>query len=675
VRLTCDKPARLSLHATLDTPHRFTQLRPHGETDLVLLAKLPMHGCNRSIAQIRKLGDTKKYPWLFDADGNLIVEDGEDDRIVYASTADGPGMTFHAQLRAMVDGGSTRMGEDGLKIRNANAVTLLLAADSSYAGFGKSPSRDGVDPAVACAKDLAAAEKLPYERLREHHVDDYRALFGRVAIHLGEAKTGDLPTNERISRFPQTRDPDLLVLYLQYARYLMIASSRQGTQPANLQGLWSDQGHAPWNGGYTTNINAQMNYWLTETGNLGECHEPLIRLIKESAENGRITARESYNARGWVCHHNVSIWRVTDPLDNQARFSFWPMAGGWLCRHLWERYEFGGDERYLRRTAYPLMRGATEFYLDWLREDANGRLVTPIATSPENKFTTPDGQTASVSMASTMDMAIIRGLFQNTLTAAKVLAVDENLQAELTKKLPRLYPYQVGRWGQMQEWYLDWDNPRDAHRHLSHLYGAYPAQQITPQVTPELAKAVAETLKIRGTGDVGFCRAWSVNLWARLGESERAYDRLCAMLSDGVSPNLFTQCYAGRPLPFDIDPNFGGPAGMAEMLLQSRLLLEEDKLVGELHLLPALPVAWPKGSVQGLRARGGFELDLHWTKGRLARAVIRSQLGNNVRLPNTRELAVFCDEKPIGPDADSGTLQFPTAPGRAYRLVPANEAQ
>ncbi len=666
IRICCDRPGRVSLDASLSTPHKFARRTAVGQRDVALSAKLPMHGCNRSIQQIRQLGDTHKYPALFDADGRLKVEAGEDDRVVYARDENGPGMTFQARVRAVAAGGRVTADEAGVHVRNADSLALLLAADSSFNGFDRSPSRQGVDPAVQCAKDLDAVAGESCAQLQDRHIASHRRLFDRVALDLGRGTTAGLPTDERIARFAETQDPQFAALAFQFARYLMIASSRPGTQPANLQGIWSDQVHAAWNGGYTTNINTEMNYWPAEITNLAECHEPLFRLIEECAVNGRITARESYKCRGWVVHHNVSIWRVTDPVDNQSRFSFWPMAGGWLCRHLWEHFEFGGDREFLARRAYPLMKGAAEFYLDWLREDDRGRLVTPVATSPELGFTTPDGQKACVSMGSTMDMAIIRDLFTNCLSAAELLDVDPEFRAELRAKLPRLLPFQVGQHGQLQEWSLDFDSPTEHHRHLSHTYGLYPAEQITPLSTPDLAAAVRKSLEIRGRGNVAWSKAWMINLFARLGECDRAYERLASQIAANSNSNLFAQCYAGRPLPFDIDPNFGAAAGIAEMLLQSH--------GGELHLLPALPKAWPNGSITGLRARGGFEVDLQWRDGKPAEATIRSRLGKpcQVRVNGEGAFVVTSNEQSVACEhPQRAVVRFATRSGEVYSLRPS----
>ncbi len=507
IRLTCDKAGRVSFDASLDTPHAFARLAPEGKDGIALSAKLPMHACNRTIAQIRRFQDTHKYPDLFHADGRLKVNAAEDDKIIYARDERGRGMTFEVRLHAMAEGGRIQADQDGLHVSGADAVTLLLAADTSFNGFDSSPTRHGVDPSIQCAKELADAAR-PYAQLLGDHVAGHRSLFDRVRLDLGSSRSGDLPTDERLRRFGQTGEPSLAALYFQFGRYLLISSSLPGSQAANLQGIWCEAVHAPWNGGYTTNINTEMNYWPAEVANLAECTEPLLRLITECAVNGRKTAEGGYRCRGWVAHHNVSIWRITDPVDNQARFSFWPMAGGWLCRHLWDHYLFSGDRDFLAGRAYPLMKGAAEFYLDWLREDGRGRLVTPISTSPELGFRTPDGRKAAVSMGSTMDIGIIRELFTHCMAAAKELNVDPEFRAELQAKLPRLLPFQIGTHGQLQEWYKDWDDPGEHHRHLSHLYGLFPGDLITPRGTPKLAAAARKSLDLRGPGNVGWSKAW-----------------------------------------------------------------------------------------------------------------------------------------------------------------------
>lgn len=663
VRLEGRVAGSLTFSVDLDTPHRFVRITPKGKGTIALSAKLPMACTNRSIKAIRNMKDEHKYPELFNADGSLKHKMKETDNYVFAEREDGPGMTFQTWVKVLNEGGKVSANEKGLHIQTADKVTLIVAIDSSYNGFNRSPSREGVDPAVKCRRDIQAASSKSYERLLQDHVAKYQKLFDRVSINLTKEAMPDMPTDKWLAGLDKSGDPRLAELAFQFGRYLLISSSYPGSQPANLSGIWCETLHAPWNGGYTTNINAEMNYWPVEVANLAECHQPLFTLIEESSINGRETAQKSYQLPGWVCHHNVTIWRDTGPKDKDPRFSFWPMAGGWLCRHLWDHYLFSQDRNFLEERAYPLMKGAAEFLNAWLRQDDQGRWVTPVATSPENVYQLPDGRHCSVSMASTMDMSIIRDLFTSTIQASEILDVDAGFRRELQEKLENIYPFKVGRYGQLQEWYKDWDSLKDHHRHLSHLYGVCPAAIISPEATPELAAAAGRSLEIRGPSDVGWSRAWMINLYARLYQPEKAHERLRAIQADGFNDNMLARCYGEKTYPIDIDVNFGITSGIAEMLVQSH--------TGSLVFLPALPEAWPEGQVEGLRARGGFEIDLSWKDGKIERTEILSTAGHKCRIRCRTALNVIQDGRPVNIEKVSdGTFEFKTLQGRRYVLEP-----
>ena len=567
-------------------------------------------------------------------------------------TGDVVGMRFEAHCVAIPDGGQIA-GEDGtLDIQGANAVTLLIVAATDYRA--KSPEQ-------ACRAYLEAAAPKPCAALREAHVADHRALFDRVELDLGHSENEDLPTDERLAKMAQgATDPQLAALYFQFGRYLLMGSSRPGDLPANLQGVWNEHMNAPWNSDYHTNINLQMNYWPAEVANLGECHVPLFDYMDSLVESGQRTAKIHYGCRGWVVHHLSDVWGFTTPADGV--WGIWPVGAAWLCQHPYEHYLFSGDKEFLAERAYPLMKGGAQFLLDFLVEDPQGRLVTNPSHSPENSFRKPDGTKSEFTYGATMDLEIVHDLFANCIEAAKTLDTDAAFRAELESALKRLAPLQISqKTGRLQEWIEDYDEPEPGHRHMSHLFGLHPGRQITLDKTPELAEGVRKSLEYRlshGGGHTGWSRAWIVSFWARLREPEKAYQNVQALLAKATLPNLFDN----HP-PFQIDGNFGGTAGIAEMLIQSH--------AGAIHLLPALPKAWPAGHVKGLRARGGYEIDMAWHAGRLTEAACRAKIGGTCRVRSTVPLEVRCGDKTVKavhPEQD--LVEFESRPGQAYRFVP-----
>ncbi len=524
------------------------------------------------------------------------------------------GLRFESRVRVVCDGGRVTTNGNEVVVENANSATLFLVAATSFKNF----QDISADPAERCAKDLTSVSRKSFESVLSAHLADYRNLFRRVSLALGQSHS-DLPTDERllaINRNGLAADPGFAALYFQYGRYLLISSSRAGGQPANLQGLWNDELNPPWESKWTLNINCEMNYWPAELCNLAECTEPLFAMIDDLTVSGGRTAKVQYGCRGWVVHHNTDLWRGAAPINNID--GVWPTGGAWLCYHLWEHYLFTGDKKFLARV-YPDMKGAAHFFVDDLVKDPKtGWLVTSPSFSPEQ---------GSLCYGPTMDSQLIRSLMNNTIAAAGILNTDKTFAAELAKVRDQLPPNQIGKYGQLQEWIADVDVPNNNHRHMSPLWALYPGADITP-ADGKIWDGAKLLLKWRGAGSTGWSYAWRVPLWARVGDGEFASQQLAGLWQKRTLPNLFDLCG-----PFQIDGNFGATAGIAEMLLQSQWTEKRDgNDLRVVNLLPALPKAWPSGSVKGLCARDGFVVDFDWDQNGLKHVVVHSKLGKSCLL-------------------------------------------
>ncbi|MDI9441415.1 MAG: glycoside hydrolase family 95 protein [Bacillota bacterium] len=560
------------------------------------------------------------------------------------------GIRFEARLVIQADGGTVTIDSGsetaGIKVSDANSATIMLVGASSFVSYKDISG----NPSERCARYLQRLQGAGYDQIRKEHINDYQQLFRTVSFDLG-AKPLEQPTGWRIAHFEPDLDLQLVSLYFQFGRYLMISGSRPGSLPLNLQGIWNDQLRPPWGSKYTTNINLEMNYWPAEAANLASCHQPLFEMLKMLRQTGAVVAKEHYNCRGWVLHHNTDIWGGAAPI-NDSNHGIWPTGGAWLCSHIWQHYLYHRDRGFLAEH-YPIMRDAALFFIDYLVEDEKtGWLISTPSNSPEQ---------GGLVAGPAMDHQIIRELMRNCTAASEILDCDHELREQWQSILERIAPDQIGKYGQLQEWIEDLDDPNNKHRHVSHLYALFPGSEISPDIDPRFSEAAKKSLEFRGDKGTGWSMAWKINLWARLLDGDRAYKLLAALIREGTYPNMFD----AHP-PFQIDGNFGAISGIMEMLVQSQL--------GRISLLPALPKAWPEGRITGICLPGGFTIDISWAQGRLSEAIIHSRLGGECRIQCREPVGVFDGGKQVQVRSlENGIYAFAADKNQVYRVQPVRK--
>lgn len=646
--------------------------------DKVMVVELTAKGKNRLNGVVEL--DSKLHYTTSAENGVLAAEGYAPYNISYRDKAiswdENRGTHFMVLVKPVEYDGKVECKDGKLALKGCRRVVMLVTCATSFNGFDKDPVKEGKDYKAIARKQLADAERYSYKALKKRHIADYTSFFNRVDIDFNGEDKSNLSTEKRLQAYADGgEDRDLEVLYVNFARYLMISASRTEGVPMNLQGIWNEQILPPWNSNYTININTEQNYWPAEVLNLSELHQPLLSFLSNLSKSGKKVARDYYGCSGWMACHNSDVWAMANPVGEgygRPYWANWQMGGAWLATHLWEHYQYTQDKEYLAEYAYPLLKGATQFVLDWVVPDKKtSYLVTSPSTSPENAFNVPgNGRRIATSYGATCDLAIIRELLSATWCAAEKLSVDAELQRKIHAVLEQLYPYQIGKRGNLQEWYHDFEEFEPLHRHLSHLIGVFPGSHISPEKTPELAAAAKRSIDLRGTHSTGWSTGWRIGLYARLNKAEEAYERYRLLLhitralntkvkARGVTGGTYPNMLDSHP-PFQIDANFAAPAGVAELLLQSQF--------GSIDLLPTLPKAWSEGSFRGLRARGAFEVDLKWQNGCVQKGSILSLAGEKCILRSHTPLKVKGVKSECKRADDWYIVEFATTKGKRYEI-------